>query len=216
MNTALSLRRFAIVLLALFFPCIGTAQPSMTPVNYRLDVKKSKLNWKAPKSAGNRHFGYLLFNGGSITFSNEGLPRTGSFSINANTITSTDHPKAADNKRVDDQLKSAEFFDVKQFPEAGIVVSAITPSDKAGSYQVKGLLTIKNRTGPVEFSATVQKTGNTVTAKGDLVINRQKWNISPASGPKEQRGWNLLATIKDNLIEDDIPIRLDLVFQREK
>jgi polyisoprenoid-binding protein YceI len=174
---------------------------------YKLDLKNSKILWKAPKTMGNRHYGFLLFNYGSLKYSPTGRPVGGSFGLDMNTISSTDHSSATENQKVNAELKGDDFFQVSQYPAGTMVVKQIVPGDRPNVFMVKGDLSIKRVTHAIEFPAMISKTGNVIKVTADLMINRGKWNIKPMPKP-----WEFLSVIKEKVIADEIPVMLDLVF----
>lgn len=176
---------------------------------YKLDLKKSKILWRAPKTMGSsRHNGFVFFNSGSINYSLADQPTDGIFNLNMNSIVSIDHPTAAANKKVDDELKSPMFFTTAKYPTASMNVRRIISiPNKPNSYNVSGDLTMKGVTHPIEFVANIKRTGNTVNATGSLKIDRIKWNIH-----HEPKAFDLFSAIKDGVIADEIPISLNLVF----
>lgn len=175
---------------------------------YKLDVSRSKVLWKAPQNMGKTHHGYLLFNSGSLFYSAAAEPLKGSFSMNMHTITS--EGKASDKQQeVDGVLKGEDFFSVVRYPSANMYVSQVQRSGASGVYTVKGNLTIKGITHPIVFKANLLKKGNVVIANADLSIDRNNWNIRHQPKP-----WGLLSNIKEELIPDEIPVSLRLVFSR--
>jgi hypothetical protein len=106
-----------IILLAgvIHLPVLAQQKDGAQDVVYQLDVKKSKLFWKAPK---NRHNGFILFNSGTLSSFTAGRPTRGTFSINMNSMRSTDEASAAGRKNVDDKLRSEDFFAVSRYPAA--------------------------------------------------------------------------------------------------
>jgi hypothetical protein len=173
---------------------------------YQLDVKKSKLFWKAPK---NRHNGFILFNSGTLSNFTAGRPTRGTFSINMNSMRSTDEALAAGRKNVDDKLRSEDFFAVSRYPTATMLVKQILPEQNPATYKVSGELTIKGVTKPIEFTTIMKQNGNTIIARANTNISREKWNINHQPQPTP---WDFVARMKDNLVEDDIPVSLELVF----
>src|SRR5258708_2534301 len=113
-----------IILLAgvFYFPVQAQQKHGAKAVIYQLDVKKSKLFWKAPK---NRHNGFILFNSGTLSNFTAGRPTRGMFSINMNSMRSTDEASAAGRKNVDDKLRSEDFFAVSRYPTATMLVKQI-------------------------------------------------------------------------------------------
>jgi polyisoprenoid-binding protein YceI len=174
---------------------------------YKLDLKNSKILWKAPKTMGNRHYGFLLFNYGSLKYTLAGKPESGSFGMDMNSISSTDHSSAAENQKVDAELKGNDFFQVAQYPAGTMAVKQILPGDRPNVFTVKGDLTIKQVTNAIEFPALIVKTGNMVRVTTELVINRGKWNIKP-----QPKTFDFLSAVKEKVIADEIPVALELVF----
>jgi hypothetical protein len=173
---------------------------------YQLDIKKSKLFWQAPK---NRHNGFILFNSGSLSNFTVGRPTQATFSINMNSMRSTDEASADERKKVDDKLRSEDFFAVSRYPAARMVVSKILRQPHGTTYKVYGQLTIKGVTKPIEFTTIMEQKGNTITARANLNISRSNWNINHQPKPTS---WNVFNRMKDSLVDNDIPIRLELVF----
>ena len=176
---------------------------------YQLDVKKSKLFWKAPK---NRHHGFILFNSGTLSDFTSGWPTRGTFSINMNTMRSTDETTAAGRKKVDDKLRSEDFFGVSKYPKATMLVKEILPDKNPNTFRVLGELTIKTVTKPIEFTTIMKQKGNTITARANMNISRENWNINHQS---KNEPWNVVGLMQDKLVDNDIPIRLELVFNKK-
>lgn len=180
---------------------------------YQLDVKQSKLFWKGTKTIGTKHFGFLLFNSGWLRTNASGLLSDGMFSLNMNSITSTEHEKEAANQKVASELKGPSFFEVSKYPTTRIVVKYMMPTILHQQFKVEGNLTIKSTTHPIVFLAMIKQNGNTLTANANLAIDRVKWGIhqeKPTSITDQ-----IFSGIKDKMIEDEIPIALHLVFTKK-
>lgn len=177
---------------------------------YKLDLKKSKLFWKSPKTMGNsQHFGYLLFNSGSLSYSATGEPSVGVFNLNMKSVKSLEHPTAAKNEKIESEIKSADFFEVARYPTAIMVVKKIARTGNATIFNVTGNLTVKGITNEIEFLAELKKRGNTIEVAAKFKIDRIKWNIHHIPDPNASDFFQLL---KDKVIADEIPISLQLVF----
>lgn len=194
---------------ALNHPMLAQVKNDANSIVYQLDIKKSKLFWQAPK---NQHNGFILFNSGSLSNFSAGQPTRGTFSINMNSMRSTDEASDAGRKEVDDKLRSEDFFAVSRYPAATMVVRKILRQANGTTYKVYGELTIKGVTKPIEFTTLMKQKDNTITAKAHLSISRENWNINRKP---EQKTWDFIYRIKDNLIDNDIPVRLDLVFTKK-
>lgn len=171
-----------------------------------LDVKKSKILWNTGNAMGG-HFGELLFQSGSLTFSAVGTPTVGSFSMDMNSIQSLDRKIKAENDKTVATLRTVEFFDVKNYPSATINIKKINRIGASPNYSVAGDLTIKGITHPIEFMATINNLGNTSKITANLDILRHKWNID--YDPKKN-SMDFLSGIKQKIAGDEIHISLDL------
>jgi hypothetical protein len=201
---------YSLIILAgvINFPVLARQKNGDKTVVYQLDIKKSKLFWNAHK---NEHNGFILFNSGTLSNFIDGWPTQGTFSINMNSIRSTDETSATGRKRVEEELKSPAFFTVPKYPAATIVVSRILPESNKTTFSLYGELTIKEVTKPIEFTAVMKQNGNTITATANINITRANWHTDPQQGPKS---WNLFDG-KDKHIDEQIPVRLELVFTKK-
>jgi polyisoprenoid-binding protein YceI len=193
----------------LFLPARSGQKNQGTEAVYQLDTRKSRLLWEAPRFS---HEGYILFNSGTLNLSADGKPARGRFSINMNSMRSTDKTSEAKRKIVDGKLRGNDFFAVAKYPAATMVVNRIVPERAASTYRVSGALTIKNVTRPISFTAVMKEAGSTLTATGSLRISRANWNI--VKQPKTA-SWNPIAGAKDKLMENDIPVTLRLMFVKK-
>lgn len=99
----------------------------------------------------------------------------------------------ADNEKLTNHLKSADFFDVETYPEASFRSTGITRT--ADGYEVTGNLTLHGVTKGISFPATLTKTLETVTAEAEFVIKRFDFGIAYKGKA-------------DDLIRDEVVIRL--------
>lgn len=192
-------------LLSFMFFLNATSCPAQS-ATYNLDIVKSKLYWKGTNKVGTAHVGLILFKAGMLITSDTGAPTGGNFVIDMNSMRSTDHPLPQDNKKVNDELKSDMFFSVPSYPTSTINITGIIPADTTNLYTVTGNLTIKNITQKVSFKALIKHTGNRLKATAAFSIDRIKWGIHERPNP------NVMWSLQNALMSDDIPIRLDLEF----
>ena len=178
---------------------------------YQLDIKKSKVLWKAPQNMGNRHYGYLLFNSGTLNYSAVGIPIDGLFSLDMKSIKTIDLSLEAANLLADKRLKSENYFSATKYPAALMKVKKITRTGNPILFEVTGDLTIKGITNPIEFTATIKTKGEIIYVTADAKIDRRKWNIDHYSNDNP---WDLLSAIQDNFLANQIPVSLNLVFKK--
>ena len=76
----------------------------------------------------------------------------------------------------DRHLRSADFFDVAAHPDIGFAVDDVSPAD--GGVRVTGRLTIRGRTCPASFDATVSSADDEVGLDGELRVNRADYGMT--------------------------------------
>ena len=149
-----------------------------------IDISDSVINWKAYKKGG-VHIGTLKFKNGEVTF-DDNLPVGGKFSIDMTTINDTDQ-KGILKAELEQHLKSTDFFNIEQFPDAKFVIEKTdhTPDDE-GFYGVTGLLTIKDIKNEISFKAKIFSSGDTLKIETKTInLDRTKWAIT--YGRSEER-----------------------------
>ena len=96
-------------------------------------------------------------------------------------------------------LQTGDFFDVTKFPKASFTSTEIVPDAEKGAdnYTVTGDLELRGVRKSVTFPATINVTPEAVSVDAEFSINRKDFGI-------------LYAGKADDLIRDDVVIRLDL------
>lgn len=104
----------------------------------------------------------------------------------------------SDSEKLDGHLKSPDFFDVAKFPKSTFVSSEIKAGgEKGATHTVTGELDLHGTKKTITFPATITVGADEVTAKAEFSINRKDFGIAYAG-------------MKDDLIRDDVVIKLDL------
>lgn len=106
----------------------------------------------------------------------------------------------SDNDNLTGHLKSADFFDVEQFPKATFSSSSVTDNGD-GTYKVTGDLTLHGETKEISFPAEIDVEDDEVNATAEFAIKRFDFGIKY---PGKQ----------DDLIRDDVLIKLDFKAER--
>ncbi len=104
-------------------------------------------------------------------------------------------------------LKSDDFFAVERFPEATFVISQVNMTEP-GIYLVRGNLTVKDISNPVEFTAYAYKKDGQDMIKAELNIDRTNWDIKYGSN-------KFFADLADRAIDDIIYLSFDLSVSRQ-
>jgi polyisoprenoid-binding protein YceI len=107
------------------------------------------------------------------------------------------------NERLTGHLKSDDFFGVEKYPTARLVVNESSSFDK-GSATVKGDLTIKGITNPIEFKAAYQKKDDGSWFFANIVVDRTKYNIRYGSG-------SFFDNLGDKTIYDEFKLKVSLL-----
>jgi Uncharacterized conserved protein len=141
-----------------------------------VDTTASSVVWTGRKVSGQHHgtvkikFGSLTVQGGELT--------GGNFVIDLNTITNDD--LEGENKaKLEGHLRSEDFFDVANHPEATFEITGVRDGADAGSVAISGNLTIRGITKNITFDAHVEEASDTaVKAVADFNIAREDWGIT--------------------------------------
>jgi polyisoprenoid-binding protein YceI len=186
-------------------------KPIGTQITYDVDIEKSSAGWHAKKVTG-EHFGTIKISKGGI-FRNKGLLNGGEFEMDMTSITDTDLTDPGYKAKLENHLKSEDFFDAAKFPKAAFKIKVWAPIKDAKpgavNYYVKGGLTIKGITKEISFPALVNINENTITAVADFNIDRTDFGLKYRSG-KFDPG------IGDKMINDEFNLKINLVANYKK
>jgi polyisoprenoid-binding protein YceI len=180
---------FLITLLGLFFG-LANGQQKMNA-----DTTKTKLSWLGEKVTG-QHTGTIKLQSGWLTFTDNKIV-SGEFLINMASLKDSEG-----NTRLEGHLKSEDFFSVVKFPVAKLVIKGSDSFEK-GSGVVKGELTIKGVTNPIEFKAAMQKKDDGFWYYANIVIDRTKYSIKYGSG-------SFFDNLGDKTIYDEFKLKVAL------
>ena len=152
---------------------------------------------------GKSHTGDLIVKSGDIEMKGDNIVG-GTFVIDMTSL------KTADSPKLQEHLQSADFFDIAKYPEATYRITGVEPLKNAvaGSptHKIKGTLTIKTKTEPMEMLATVTKKDGKYTAIATTEIkDRTKYDIVYNS-----KQFKALSVLGDKLIEDHIKLDLNV------
>jgi polyisoprenoid-binding protein YceI len=83
------------------------------------------------------------------------------------------------NRKRDEHLRSADFFDITSHPDFAFTVDDIKPAD--GGVLVTGTLTVRDQARPVSFDARVSSIDGEVWLDAEVPVNRadfgMTWNM---------------------------------------
>ena len=180
-----------IIALMIFGTVTATAQQKLTA-----DAGKTKLQWLGEKVTG-EHTGTINLKEGWLNWKDNRIV-AGEFEIDMTTIRDADA-----SERLEGHLKSDDFFGVEKFPTSKIVITGSESFEK-GTAVVKGTLSIKGVTHPIEFRATSQKKDDGTWFYANIVIDRSKYNIRYGSG-------SFFDNLGDKVIYDEFKLKVNLL-----
>ena len=123
----------------------------------------------------------------------------GSFVVDMTTLLVEDLTGSSKN-RLEGHLKSDDFFSVEKHQKAFLSINSSKTIESG--FSVKGSLTIKDITHPVEFEFIRSAGGFTA----NMIFDRSKYDVKYNSG-------SFFENLGDRLILDDIELSADLYFQ---
>ena len=180
---------------------ISNAQTATVPAkgeNLAVTPENSKVLFTGSKVTGKHDGGFNKFSG-AIDLVNE-KPEESSVKVDieaASVFTDADG--------LTKHLQTGDFFEVEKYPKASFSSTKIVP-DSAGSanaYTVTGDLELRGIRKSITFPATIVVTPADVAVNSEFKINRKDFGI-------------VYAGKADDLIRDDVVIKLDLKAPRNK
>lgn len=160
------------------------------------DAGKTKLQWLGEKVTG-EHTGTISLKDGWLNWKDNRIV-SGEFTIDMTTIKDADA-----SERLEGHLKSDDFFGVEKFPTSKLVITGSESFEK-GTAVVKGTLSIKGVTQPIEFKATSQKKDDGTWFYANIVVDRSKYNIRYGSG-------SFFDNLGDKVIYDEFKLKVNLL-----
>ena len=168
---------------------------------YKVSPEKSSINWLGEKVTG-EHTGNVNIKMGEFTIKDKKIV-SGTFSIDMNSITNKDLTDESYNKKLVDHLKSEDFFGVTKFPESTFLITG-SGDFSDGSDIVKGKLTIKGITQPIEFKAAIQETQEGLKIFANVIVDRTKYDVRYGSG-------SFFSNLGDKTIYDEFKLKINLL-----
>jgi len=173
---------------------------------YKVDTKTSSMEWTGKKLTG-EHTGIIMLNTGEIKVSNDAVTG-GTFDIDMSSIVDKDLQDPAYKAKLEAHLKSQDFFDVAKFPKGKFEIISVTPikdaTQGAFTHHVKGNLTLKDKTNPVEFDAVIKMADGKVACVGTATIDRSKFEVKYGSK-------SFFPEIGDKIVYDEFTVKFNVV-----
>ena len=135
---------------------------------------------------------------GKIILDEEGNLSGGNFVIDMNSIDVQDL-EGEYKEKLTGHLKSDDFFDVENHPEAKFEITSVAKAETEGHLLISGNLTLRGVTKNITFDAQINNvTEGNFAATADFNIAREDFGVSYAGKA-------------DDLISKEINIKIDLI-----
>lgn len=142
-----------------------------------LNTSDSKLLWKGHKVTG-KHNGAVSISSGEVVVDEEGNLIGGNFVMDLNTIDVQDL-EGEDKEKLTNHLKSDDFFDVENHPEAKFDITSVKAGEEENHLLISGNLTLRGVTKNITFDAHVEEANaENFVANADFNIDREDFDVS--------------------------------------
>jgi polyisoprenoid-binding protein YceI len=169
---------------------------------YVADPSATVIKWHGEKIIGSSHNGTIDLREGWITSDGKSITG-GEFVVDMNSMKNTDIKDAGSRARLEGHLKSADFFGVEKYPLSKLVLNG-SSQFTSGKATVKGNLTIKEATHPIEFTVQESRSGDALTYTATITFDRSLYDIRFGSG-------KFFSNLGNNAIRDEIRLDVSLV-----
>ena len=166
---------------------------------WKINLEKSVILWWGSKPTG-VHNGTIGFKDGYINIEGGSIANA-KVSIDMSTIKVVDM-NAEKNAKLENHLKTGDFFQIDLFPLASFELTTIDGADSA--LKVSGNLIIKDSTKNISFSAVSMTTDSSIHLVSDsFTIDRTKWGITYKSN-------SIFDNLGEKFIDDQVGIKLEI------
>ena len=164
-------------------------------------MENSQIKWIGRKVTG-EHSGTLNLSGGWVVLDKNSI-NSGKFIFDMASISNTDIESPEWKQKLEDHLKSEDFFHTDSFPHAILEIkgpqSLIIENSKK-SDQILADLTIRGITHEIKFPFDLTQSQNNFNAEGSVDIDRTLYNIQYKSG-------KFFDELGDKLIYDNFTVQ---------
>jgi polyisoprenoid-binding protein YceI len=172
---------------------------------YKADVSASKIAWLGKKVTG-EHTGTINLASGEFTINN-GMIEKASFVVDMTSIKDVDQTDEVYKAKLEGHLKSDDFFGVGTYPKSTFVIDKPIKIEK-GITMVKGNITIKGITQPIEVKTVFSETTEGMRIYATLTIDRTKFNVKYGSG-------SFFENLGDKTIYDEFYLTISLLAKKQ-
>lgn len=184
---------------------LGSSFSNMKAQTYKADADKTVIWWQG-KKIGGEHRGTIKLKSAELEMQNN-RPVGGTIIVDMTTIVDTDIDNEGMRKRLEDHLKSDDFFSVEKYPEARFEITG-SEIKNGGSIEITGNITIKGITKTLEFVSDLTTSGEALIFKGNIEIDRTLFDVRYGSA-------KFFANIADRAINDIFSLDYELYLKKK-
>jgi len=177
---------------------------STEDITYNIQPEKSEVHWTGTKPGG-EHVGTVKVKEGNIKMNEQDI-QNATVILDMTNIENQDIENEKNRKKLVGHLKSKDFFDVENFPEARFELTNATKSQDENNdftHKVSGNLTIKDISKNISFRIKAENEKDKLKIESEkFLIDRTEWDINYKSK-------SVIDDIKDNFIHDDIALKIE-------
>ena len=185
-------------------------EPSYLQLNkgdYNILLEKSELFWIGKKITLKAHSGTLQFKEGTISINDDGAIYC-NITIDMTSINNTDM-KGKWKRKLEEHLKSADFFSVDEYPIAQVSFYSTRSNGRGNKINFNGDLTIKGITHQISFTVNLLQSNPSLKVQTSLSFDRSKYDVQYHSG-------TFYENLGNKLILDNISLDILIVAMKEK
>ena len=173
-------------------------QPTAKGDSLAITPENSKVLFTGSKVTGKHEGGFKKFSGAINLVNGKAEESSVNVDIETNSV-------FTDTDGLTKHLQTGDFFEVEKYPKASFASTKIVPDQSKGAnaYTVTGDLELRGVRKSVSFPATIVVSPADVDVNAEFSINRKDFGI-------------VYAGKADDLIRDDVVIKLDLKASRKQ
>lgn len=168
-----------LVLVMAVFLFLSRLSVAQEIVQVPIDIKKSEVKWKGTKMRGlGKHEGIISIKSGYFE-TKDGEFYGGKIVFDMNSISVTDIPKREPipRRRLNNHLKSDDFFGVEKYPEAEFLIVKVLKKEKQ-NITVEGELSIRDVKDRITVYLEIRRDNSEIRSiSSKLEFDRFNWNI---------------------------------------
>ena len=178
---------------------------SLQAQTYKAETEKAIIMWQG-KKIGGEHTGSIKLKSAEIEMKYN-RPVSGTVIIDMTSIVDTDIENDGMRNRLEDHLKSDDFFSVEKYPEAMFEITG-SESKNGGPIKIIGNITIKGTTEPLEFTSNLTDSNGALIFTGHIDINRTLFDVRYGST-------KFFDNIADRAIDDIFALDYELYLEKK-